>query len=293
MMHVDPSAVYLPGLRLQGWAASLLLHAAVGGAAIWTMSDLTLIPKEEPFRWDVSIVRAATGEPAAAPASPSPAASVFQPTAAPPVETQPPVVEPPPPAPHEAQVEPEPVRTAAIERSAPPPVPAQEPVPPTPREIVRHEMAYPAQEDVPQQIVAKAVTQTMPAESPIEAATGTRTIPSNQPAQVASSPASAVQGPKADYGWLAKSMWERVMELKRYPPRARLNQWEGKVVLAAVIGDDGHLVNVVVKESSGYELLDEAAVELIRQATPLALAQPLGRSQVIVQIPITYALAQR
>jgi protein TonB len=275
-------------LRLQGWAASLLLHATLGSAAIWTMSDVTLIPKEETFRWDVSIVRTATGEPAAASASPSQAAAVPPTTPAPLTETQPPVVESPPPTPREVQAEPEPVRTAAaIERPVPPPAPVQEPVPPTPREVLRHEMTAQTEEAATPQVVAKAV----PAEPPAAVGAATQDArPSNQPTQPASRPVSAAQGPKADYGWLAKSLWQRVAELKRYPHRARLNHWEGKVVLRAVIREDGHLEHLALHESSGYEELDDAAMELVREACPLHLTQPLGRPQVVVQVPITYAL---
>jgi protein TonB len=41
-----------------------------------------------------------------------------------------------------------------------------------------------------------------------------------------------------DYGWLAESLWAKVERLKRYPPIARMNRWEGKVVLQAVIRED-------------------------------------------------------
>jgi protein TonB len=139
------------------------------------------------------------------------------------------------------------------------------------------------------QVVAKAV----PVEPPAAVGAATQDArPSDQPAQVAGSPASAEQGPTADYGWLAKSLWQRVVELKRYPHRARLNHWEGKVVLRAVIRHDGHLADLALHESSGYDELDEAAMELVREACPLHLAQPLGREQVVVQVPITYALSR-
>jgi protein TonB len=96
--------------------------------------------------------------------------------------------------------------------------------------------------------------------------------------------------PKADYGWLAESLWHRVHELKRYPHEARVKRMEGRVVLRVVINDEGHLKALDVVESSGHEVLDRDALEIIRQACPLKLKHPLGRPQVVVQVPINYRL---
>jgi protein TonB len=100
----------------------------------------------------------------------------------------------------------------------------------------------------------------------------------------------AVPAPKADYGWLAQTLWSRVERFKRYPAAARANRMEGRVLLRAVIGDDGGLRSLDVLEGSGHEELDQAALEAVRRATPLQLPHELGRPQVVVQIPITYKL---
>ena len=94
---------------------------------------------------------------------------------------------------------------------------------------------------------------------------------------------------KADHGWLAESLRRRLAELKRYPSTARLNGWEGKVVLRAVIRADGHLSEVKVHRSSGYEALDNAAMEAIRLVCPLHMQQPIGTSEV-AYVPIVYSL---
>lgn len=96
---------------------------------------------------------------------------------------------------------------------------------------------------------------------------------------------------KADYGWLAESLRRRLAEIKRYPSTARLNGWEGKVLLRVVIRSDGHLSEVKVQRSSGYESLDNAAMEAIRLVCPLHLQQPLGTSELAVYVPIVYSLA--
>ena len=60
--------------------------------------------------------------------------------------------------------------------------------------------------------------------------------------------AAAVARPaaKADYGWLAESLHRRIIELRHYPSTARLNGWEGKVVLKVSIRHDGQLKDVEV-----------------------------------------------
>ncbi len=48
-----------------------------------------------------------------------------------------------------------------------------------------------------------------------------------------------------------------------YPRRARMRGWEGRVVLAVLVGADGRPARVEVAESSGYAILDRAAQEAV------------------------------
>jgi len=97
------------------------------------------------------------------------------------------------------------------------------------------------------------------------------------------------QGSRAlDYGWLAETLWKRVQALKRYPLKAAADRVTGQVLVAAVVQADGAIAEVRITESSGFPLLDEAAVEAVRNASPLALLRSLDHAQVSVEIPITY-----
>lgn len=327
---------------VQGWATSLVLHAVVVSAAVAMLSDVTLVPKEEPFKWEVSIVQAsaAPDRPQAAsastpPSEPSephsvaaaaeaesakpapslepvreelqPVSVAAQPVQTPvPVETKPVVAPAPEPVVHQAVLEQpqeplRPVETQPVET----PAPAPEPVKPQPvvqraEPTIAPVKAEAAPEPVKssQPVMAKAapaapaspppprVVNPAPPVSQAPAASATPAAPIT----TAKASPTGVDKPRADYGWIAQSLYKRVVELKRYPHRARLNHWEGKVVLRAVIRHDGHLADLALHESSGYDELDEAAMELVREACPLHMAQPLGREQVVVQVPITYAL---
>lgn len=102
--------------------------------------------------------------------------------------------------------------------------------------------------------------------------------------------ANAPQAGRADYGWLADALWSRMEKMKRYPQQARINHWEGKVILRAVIREDGELLDLDIARSSGHSVLDEEAVASVRQAFPIILPRALGKPQVALQIPISYQL---
>jgi protein TonB len=87
-----------------------------------------------------------------------------------------------------------------------------------------------------------------------------------------------------------KALLGRINELKSYPHLARINHWEGKVVLRAVIRDDGEVIMIDVQESSGRSILDNDAMETLRRASPLKLERPLGKPQVAILMPISYSL---
>jgi len=96
--------------------------------------------------------------------------------------------------------------------------------------------------------------------------------------------------PRADYGWVRDALRRRIVEMQHYPSQARLNHLEGKVILRAVIKSDGQLGDLMVKESSGHRILDEAAMEVIRRICPVPLKQALGKPEIVVMIPIDYRL---
>jgi protein TonB len=141
-----------------------------------------------------------------------------------------------------------------------------------------------------------AVTRDPDPSSPSEPATPAANDPKlaepvmrESPPQVAMAtrPASAT---KADYGWLAESLRRRLAEIKRYPSAARLNGWEGKVVLRAVIRADGQLSEVRIHRSSGHEVLDNAAMEAIRLVCPLHMTNEMAVAEVAVYVPMVYSL---
>jgi TonB family protein len=89
---------------------------------------------------------------------------------------------------------------------------------------------------------------------------------------------------------LAHTIRARIEEIKRYSVEARVNEWEGQVVVSAAILPDGRIVDIRVLESSGNRRLDEDAKTMVGHASPLALSQPIGLAKVTVKVPIIFGL---
>jgi protein TonB len=116
-----------------------------------------------------------------------------------------------------------------------------------------------------------------------------------QPVQTAVAhaiPTKSVPAAKADYGWLAASIWERIQKdmKNRYPHLARLNRWEGQVLLTVAVKADGSLSDIKIKTSSGHAILDRDAVDFLGSLSPLSLKHPLGKAWQLVEVPISYSL---
>ena len=279
--------------HLQSWVLSVLLHAAAVGAAITLVSDLHLAPQPESFRWDVSVLEAPehAGTPRPSPAEPTP-------TVAQPVEPQPVTKPVQQVIRQEARQE-----VSEITPVVPTPVQATQTVERSAQAVARPQQVAPVEtiEPAPTPEGPPVVRE---AEAPATPAVSAETVPHSlpDPAVVSSPvveetrtairefPARPMTAAKADYGWLAEALWSRVEQLKRYPHLARMNRWEGRVVLRVVIQEDGHLLELAVSESSGYSVLDQDALEVLKLASPLTLKHPLGKPQVVVQVPISYRL---
>lgn len=177
------------------------------------------------------------------------------------------------------ETRPEPIVTASapVVQAAP----AAEPAPASPAPAV--EAAASVSEPVP---APPAPVAAVPA--PVAAA---QPDPATlQEHQVVARVATPRPATKADYGWLAESLHRRIIELRHYPSTARLNGWEGKVVLKVSIRQDGQLKDVEVVKSSGHESLDQAAMEAVRRACPLHMKHELTAPMVVLHLPVSYSL---
>lgn len=282
--------------RVHGWIISAMVHVCGVGAAFSWMTDLPLAQQPESFRWEVSLQ-----EPAVPIAQEQP-----EPTPAPPVPKN---VEP-------RRVERTPVaqrQTESVEQVAREAEPldrqaqvqtriaeqARESLHETGDPIVRQVQASPMAES--RTVPSPMATPTVMASSPQahivqdtdnvhEVVPTAHAAPLVQHLPTHERVLRALPQTQADYGWLQESILARIQQLKHYPSRAKMNDWEGKVIVQAVIREDGSIVDLLVAESSGHEALDQEALLVVKTASPLTLKHPLGKAQVPILVPISYRL---
>jgi len=102
-------------------------------------------------------------------------------------------------------------------------------------------------------------------------------------------------GAGVDLGALKKgynrSVFEYIQRHKEYPSLARRAGIDGRVVLDVVIGGDGRIQEVEIHSSSGHDMLDEAALETLRELNKLpSPPSELGWQRKRLRIPMTYRL---
>ena len=97
-----------------------------------------------------------------------------------------------------------------------------------------------------------------------------------------------VSGEMAFY---AKEVQERIAKNVTYPKAARESKQQGTVELALSILRSGALVSASVNKSSGYTILDEAAMETVHRLSPYrAFPSETTLKKVTVTIPIVFQL---
>jgi len=76
-----------------------------------------------------------------------------------------------------------------------------------------------------------------------------------------------------------------------YPASAQRKNWEGQVVLSFIILPDGIIDEIHINKSSGYDVLDDAAIEALAEVKSHdALALALGGNSHEQLLPVTYRL---
>lgn len=165
---------------------------------------------------------------------------------------------------------------AAAEPAAPPtpeppqevpPPPQPEPVKPAPPEpekpVTKAEkpMAKPKpahRHDTQKPVTRKPVPPARQAE-PAPAATVVK------PAVTAPKPAAAPVLRRAGANEHFPARYRGQPQAPVYPPLAVRRQMEGTTLLEVVIDDSGNVIQLAVKQSAGYDILDRAALEAVRQ----------------------------
>ncbi len=243
------------------FAASVLLHGLV----------ITLLPS-------LRIPEAKT---------PPPLVVELMPAPAPP----PPIVQPqpPPPPPVKKPITPE------KKVPPPPPPPVRELVLPKKPDVRPEPIPEPRVEPKPEPVPEPRVETPPPVAQP-------RVEPPPTPkAETPPPPAPRVETPTApppptaiDSDMLkgyASLLSQAIAKKKTYPRIAQMRNWQGTAELKLEFGADGKLKNVAVTHGTGFSVLDEQAVKMVKDSQPLPQAPEGMRGRdFAVTVPVVFKL---
>jgi len=145
-----------------------------------------------------------------------------------------------------------------------------------------------------------------PAAPPVQTATAPPSVPQAPantvrapevqaaPASAGPPPAAPRQTDTADSGNLDQyrvALLGAANRYKRYPAIAMEKGWSGRVEIRLVIGTNGMTQSILVKTSSGFEVLDRTAVDMVTKAKPMTPIPPALRGrEFAVDIPVIFSL---
>ncbi len=188
-----------------------------------------------------------------------------------PAKTMEPVAPAAPPTPEPITPPPPPKPPASVKQSLPSPVQAppkvESPSPAAP--VVREENSP----------VTAVITASEPkTEAPVKLA----------PLEPSPTPPSDTQQERNQYGALLAS---EIVKYKQYPILAKRTRQQGNVILQVQINSLGKLITAQVFQSSGYELLDSQAMEMVKKATPFSHPpSALGERDLTLLVPVSFRL---
>ena len=187
----------------------------------------------------------------------------------------------PPPEP-KTKAEPPRPKTPAPQLTTPTPQPQAAPAPPT-------------------AVPAPAAPTTAAAPAPVtanESRPGASTAVSQPPTVVAAAaPNSAVASGPADPDALQSykvQLAALAAKYKRYPATALESHWEGIAEVKLTIGADGRIREVVIANSSGHDVLDKVAMDMVRKAAPLTeIKAALRNREFSINLPIVFNIEHK
>jgi periplasmic protein TonB len=203
---------------------------------------------------------------------------------------------------------PKPIVARLVEPQAPPAPAAAQPEPPKPRAEPPPPVVKPTPAPKPSPI-AKAEPKTPPAKpaAPAPAAPAVESPPPSAPAPAAPVPGAVARSDPQPTSPLPSTEGVDALSIKQYsidvagfakkfktyPRVARDNNWEGKVVIRVLVKANGINATYSVLVSSGHEVLDRQALEMITKGRSRAqIPSALRGKEFSFDIPVFYEMKE-
>jgi len=177
-----------------------------------------------------------------------------------------------------------------------PPPPEPDPAPPdppqpvfTPPPIVRPEATPIARREPPPKPVRRVRPTAAPAPWP------DRSVPSDLGTAASATASETPRAVAGDDASLAaeylRTLRARLERARVYPMEARDRGWSGAATVRFVIGRDGSVERLELVAGSGKRVLDEAALDAVRRASPFPSFPPeLRRETLDLTLPVAFRL---
>ncbi len=189
------------------------------------------------------------------------------------------------------------------------PLPPSQPVPqpalrpaPAPHPALEKPVAKPApaaEKPAPAEAVKTAPPEPAPA-APAAAASSAQPAAPGQARSALPAPAgvktdaTAKSGSEADAGTLEQYRLALIVatrRYKRYPAIAMEKGWQGRVEVHMVIGANGMIASATIKASSGHEILDHQALDMLKKGkTTVQIPASLRGREFNVDVPVIFNL---
>jgi len=187
----------------------------------------------------------------------------------------------PPPAPP-VQPPPEPVKPKVEPKTKPEPKPVIKPQPAHVAEKPVTTEPLPAQ---PAEVIAVAPKA--------DAAPPVQTVQAPIPVKQETPPAPVhsqedIEDARGKYG---NSLWGAISKHKKYPKIAAMRNWQGEAIVELELDGSGKLKSRKIIQSSGYDVLDKQALEMVEKALPFpAPPDALRGTNFTIKVPVPFKL---
>lgn len=130
----------------------------------------------------------------------------------------------------------------------------------------------------------------MPVEAESEEEVEAATIAETEFAEVYTRPEESVEIPVVAFWKVEKKPQPQYSPKPLYPERARAAEMEGQTIVEALVDIDGKVIDVRLVKSSGFDILDQAAMSTARKWTFTPAEQRGKPVRVWVNIPFNFSL---
>lgn len=208
------------------------------------------------------------------------------------------------------KIEPKKILKVELLQPAPPaPTPVAEPLPPInipeppkpepikkkPEPIIKpkpikEEALTPIEEPV---VTSPPVVENIIAVQPTAESTAEVVVPQpSEPIEVPSPPQPSQVDIDSALSAYGNMLGRAIAKHKSYPKIAERRGWEGTALLDLKIDSQGHVLSATVRDSSGYESLDNRALEMVKKASPFPPPpKELQGRTFDISVPVTFKLA--